>query len=231
MDEGWIRWILEDFALPYKTLHDADVRAGSLRARYDTIVLPSIGAHGIREGNAQGSMPPDLCGGLGAEGEAALASFVREGGRLVCLDAACEYALGMFPARDLPVEDATAKLDAKKFSCPGSLLGVDLAPLRTALNAPMIVGLPAQLVVPFQKSRAFTIGENAKPGTVDVIARYSEKDVCRSGWILGPDLIQGKPMAVIASVGEGQVVLFGAPIEFRAQSEACFPMFFNALYR
>jgi hypothetical protein len=230
MDEGWIRWILEDFSLPYRTLHDADVRAGGLRVRLDTIVLPSIGARGIREGHAAGSMPPELCGGLGAEGEAALVAFVREGGRLVCLDASCDYALGMFPARDLGVEEATSKVDGKKFSCPGSLLAVDLA-ARSALNAPMLVGLPPQIVVPFQKSRAFTLTENARPGAVDAIARYSEKDVCRSGWILGPEHIQGRAMAVIATVGEGQVVLFGAPIQFRAQSEACFPLFFNALYR
>ena len=127
MDEGWIRWILRQYELPYRTLHDADVRAGGLRARFDTILLPSIGAGSLREGNAAGSMPPEYCGGLGAEGEAALAAFVREGGRLVCLDASCDYALKMFPARELPVEEVTSKLDAKKFSCPGSLLAVDLA--------------------------------------------------------------------------------------------------------
>ena len=38
-------------------------------------------------------------------------------------------------------------------------------------------------------------------------------------------------MALVANVGEGQVVLFGAPVEFRAQSEASFPFLFNALYR
>jgi hypothetical protein len=38
-------------------------------------------------------------------------------------------------------------------------------------------------------------------------------------------------MAVVAAVDSGQVVLFGAPIQFRAQSEASFPLLFNALYR
>ena len=38
-------------------------------------------------------------------------------------------------------------------------------------------------------------------------------------------------MGVIAGVGEGQVVLFGAPVEFRAQSEAAFQLLFNELYR
>jgi hypothetical protein len=231
MDEGWIRWILEHFGLPYRTLHDADVRAGHLRARFETILVPSIDARTIREGHAAGSMPPEYCGGLGGEGEAALTAFVREGGRLVCLDDSCEWALQAFAARELPVESVTAKLDAKKFSCPGSLLAVDLAP-RSALNAGMQIGLPPQLLVPFTRSKAFAItAEGPAAKGVDAIARYAERDLCRSGWILGPEHIAGKVMALVATVGEGQVVLFGAPVEFRAQSEASFPLLFNALYR
>jgi hypothetical protein len=184
----------------------------------------------LRDGHAAGSMPPEFCGGLGSEGAAALSAFVREGGRLVCLDASCEYALELFPSKELPVEDVTSKLDGKKFSCPGSLLAVDLAP-RTPLNSPMLVGLPQALVVPFQRSRAFAIAGEPGSKTVEAIARYSDRDLCRSGWICGADLIAGKPMAVIAAVGAGQVVLFGAPVQFRAQSEASFPLLFNALYR
>jgi Zinc carboxypeptidase len=231
MDEGWIRWILARFELPYRTLHDADVRAGGLRGRYDTILLPSTGARSLREGHAAGSMPPEHCGGLGAEGAAALAAFVREGGRLVCLDASCDYALELFTPKELPVEEITGKLDAKKFSCPGSLLAVDLA-ARTPLNSQMLVGLPAQLVVPFQRSRAFAIAADGPAAkSVDVVARYADRDVCRSGWIFGPEHLAGKAMAVVATVDAGQVVLFGAPVQFRAQSEASFPLLFNALYR
>jgi hypothetical protein len=94
----------------------------------------------------------------------------------------------------------------------------------------MLVGLPSQLVVPFQRSRAFGIAEGAAK-TVDTIARYADRDLCRSGWILGADQIAGKAMAVVATVESGQVVLFGAPVQFRAQSEAAFPLLFNALYR
>ena len=175
MDEGWIRWILRQYELPHRTLHDADVRAGALRSRFDTILLPSIGARTLREGHAAGSMPPEYCGGLGAEGEAALAAFVREGGRLVCLDASCDYALRMFPPRELPVEEVTSKLDAKKFSCPGSLLAVDLA-ARTPQSSPLLIGLPQRLVVPFQKSRAFTItAERARPA-----GRRAARALCRA---------------------------------------------------
>ncbi|HZM91140.1 MAG TPA: M14 metallopeptidase family protein, partial [Blastocatellia bacterium] len=40
MDEGWTRWVLEQYEFPYKTLHNADIKAGRLREKFDAILLP-----------------------------------------------------------------------------------------------------------------------------------------------------------------------------------------------
>ena len=40
MDEGWTRFVLEQFEFPYTTLHDDDITRGRLANRYDVIVLP-----------------------------------------------------------------------------------------------------------------------------------------------------------------------------------------------
>ena len=43
MDEGWTRWVLEQYGFQYTTLHNADVRAGALKDKYDAIILPDQG--------------------------------------------------------------------------------------------------------------------------------------------------------------------------------------------
>ena len=35
MDEGWTRWVLEQYDFNLTTLHNADIRAGKLRDKYD----------------------------------------------------------------------------------------------------------------------------------------------------------------------------------------------------
>ncbi len=41
MDEGWTRLMLEQFQFPFKSVMEAEIRAGGLNAKYDVIVLPS----------------------------------------------------------------------------------------------------------------------------------------------------------------------------------------------
>src|SRR2546428_14034869 len=51
MDEGWARYVLEQFDLPFTSLEDKDVRAGNLRSRFDTVVLPNQHADAIVNGH------------------------------------------------------------------------------------------------------------------------------------------------------------------------------------
>src|SRR5438105_878239 len=37
IDEGWTRWVLEQYEFPYTTIHNMDVRAGTLRRLFDAI--------------------------------------------------------------------------------------------------------------------------------------------------------------------------------------------------
>ena len=39
MDEGWTRWVLEQYEFNLTSIHNADVRAGKLRQKFDAIIL------------------------------------------------------------------------------------------------------------------------------------------------------------------------------------------------
>ena len=218
MEAGWTRWVFDQHELVYDTLKNARVRAGDLRRDYDVILFQGQDPNSISSGFRRGTVPEAYAGGVGSEGERALDRFVREGGRIVAIEAATDYVAEIF---DLGVSSAVERLNASDFYIPGSILEMRPEPGH-ALN----VGLPESVGAWFSRaSRAFDVSDPS----VRVTARFSDGNPLRSGWLLGPEHVAGKPAVVETSVGEGSVVLFGFQPNYRAQTVATWPMLFNAL--
>src|SRR5262249_47034844 len=86
IDEGWTRFVFEQqMDVDYQTLHDRDIQAGGLRARFDAVVIPGQSPTSIVTGWPAGTMPEEYTGGLGAKGIAALRAFAEAGGTLIAL--------------------------------------------------------------------------------------------------------------------------------------------------
>jgi len=79
MDEGWTRWLLEQFGFDYSSVGNPDILAGGLRQRFDALVFPDQSAASIVDGFKPGSMPPELTGGLGPERRRRAAGVRRRG--------------------------------------------------------------------------------------------------------------------------------------------------------
>lgn len=236
MDEGWTRWLLEQFRLPYRNVTDSAVKAGRLRDQFDVLLVPDMSLREMRDGMPASQVPPRYAGGLGEAGLAALRAFVADGGTLVLLDRATELAtttLGVgvhritVPARldegtgtdsSRGAGGATAPLYA-----PGSVLRV-----LVDRRAPLAYGMPDTAAVYFTNSTSFDVPAGSP---VRVVARYPERgeDILLSGYLQGADAIAGKAAAVVAPVGRGRVVLFGFRPQYRGQSYGTFRMLFNAL--
>ncbi|HEX7175217.1 MAG TPA: M14 family zinc carboxypeptidase [Pyrinomonadaceae bacterium] len=223
MDEGWTRWVLEQEGFKYRSLLDAEARAGSLRAKYDAIVLPDQSARAIFEGHRKGTMPDELTGGLGEEGVRALREFVERGGTLVCLNSASNFAIEHLK---LPVRNALAGLRRTDFFVPGSILRIVLDK-----SHPITEDMPQESVAWFEDSPAFEIaGDPAALPRVKIVARYPQSgNPLLSGWLLGEQHLRGRAALVEVGMGEGRVILFGFRPQYRAQSLATYPLLFNAI--
>jgi hypothetical protein len=226
MDEGWTRWAFENqLRLRYSSLQDTEVRAGNLRAKFDSIIIPDHAPRALLEGYRKGSMPEELTGGLGKEGVKALREFVERGGTLVALNNASDFAIEQL---NLPVRDVTADLKRTEFYCPGSIL-------RTVLDTthPLAKGMPRESIAWVEDSPVFEIKSDPLALVrVRVIARYPDSGTpLLSGWLLGAERIRGKAALVEVGLGEGKIYLFGFRPQYRAQSLATYPLLFNAISR
>lgn len=218
MDEGWTRWVFDNFNVPYETLRDADVRRGDLRSRFDVIVLPSQNAKDITEGHAAGSYPQELTGGITGQGVENLRRFVEEGGTLICFDAATELALKRL---NLPLKNVLEGMPRKEFYCPGSILRLDVS-----TDEWLARGMDAQVDAYFINSSAF---EATDARRVRVVARYAKDGLLRSGWLLGEKHLAGRIALAEVRVKDGRVILFGFRPQHRGQAWATFPFIFNAI--
>ncbi len=243
IDEGWSRWVLEQEHIKYSSLDDAGIKSGDLEAKYNFIVIPDQSATAILNGYKAGKMPPEYTGGMGLAGVKALREFVKQGGTLVCLNRASTFAIEQFK---LPVRDVVANLSEKEFFVPGSILRIELD-----MTSPLTQGMPKETIAWVEDSPVFEV---VSSGTADVspasrgssptvreglvsaspevrvIARYpTDKNSLLSGWLLGESRIRGKAALVEVTMGKGRIILFGFRPQYRGQSLATYPLFFNAI--
>ena len=231
MDEGWTRLVLEQFGFPYQTLKDDDITGGDLSERLDVFILPSDTTDRIvgkwekdetdEDESKEFSVPPAYRSGIGQEGVKAIKRFVEDGGTLLTLNGACEFAIEEL---DLQVRNTLRGQSSKAFFCPGSTLK---ATVNT--NHPLGYGMPDETLILFWDSPAFEIRHSRFSERYELIVEYPEKAILQSGWLVGEDQLAEQAAMVSARYGAGRVILFGFRPQFRAQTRGTFKLFFNAL--
>jgi hypothetical protein len=219
MDEGWTRWVFDQYRIPFTTITARDLRAGNLASRFDAIIVPDQAPRLISQGPVT-AYPDSLKGGIGESGATALSAFVDAGGTLLAFNDASEYAID---ALGLPVRNVLARTRPTDFYAPGSLIRVELErghPLTAGVTAP-------HSAVWFETSPAFDVTDTTQ---ATVVARYpASGDPLLSGWLLGAPKLAGKAAMVDVRRGRGRVVLYGFRPQYRGQSMSTFPLIWNAL--
>lgn len=218
IDEGWTRWLLEDFGFPYQSLRNPDIDAGNLRQHFDVIVFPDQPASQISAGYELGAMPEEYTGGLNSRAAANLRAFAEQGGTLVFLNRSANYAVEHL---HLDVKNVVAGVPSRDFYSPGSILNATLD-----THSPLAWGLPENIAIWSEESPAWEVPAASKD---KVIVRYPADHLLASGWLLGEAYIKDRAALVEVPLGQGRVILFGFRPQYRAQSYQTFKLFFNAV--
>jgi hypothetical protein len=232
MDEGWSRWVLEQYGFPIVTLHPEDFTS-PLSAKVDVVIVaddarvPVQSADNGRGGQGGGrggrggpgtTIRPEYAYQLTPADLRAFEQFIRGGGTLVCLSTASTFAIQQFT---LPVRNVVAGLRPEEFFLRGSI--VEVTPDRAH---PVMAGMPEKAAVFVDGSPVFETLDGFK-GTV--LAKYQDAgSPLLSGYLIGEKYLQGKAAALDVQLDAGHVILLGFRPEWRGQPFGTFKVLFNA---
>lgn len=235
MDEGWTRWVLEQFEFNLDTLHNKDIQQGDL-SQYSVIIFPSQRPSSILHGHAEHSMPVPFTGGVGLDGMMKLEAYAKSGGTLIFFDAASDLAIEQF---GLPVRNVISDLSSSSFFIPGSLIRMNVD-----TDNRLALGMMEEVAASFNRSRAFQKYTQRKSGeggvediadapehVVNEVTKYADQDLLMSGWAMGEDrYLKNKSAMVHLPYGDGNMVLFGFRPQFRGQPRGTYKLIFNSIY-
>jgi len=253
IDEGWTRFVLEQYEFPLATISNEQIRSGEFTNQVDVLLFPAIDpsiiskgvpAKESRDGRWWTPLPPEYSGGIDTfpepddqatkkkkkddvkktKGGERIKTWVEAGGTVVALDSSSQYFIDLF---HLPVDDVLVKVDRDHFNCPGSTLRVEMN-----MDSPLSFGMQAEEAVYFADSPAFQTRVPDPRFKRTVIARYpdDDKDILLSGYLDGGKLLKKRAAVVEIEVGKGRVILIGFRAQHRAQPLRTFKLLFNTLY-
>lgn len=221
MDEGWTRWLLDDYGFEYTTLHPQDLRAagsaaedditipGDARSQWPSFVSDRAPATVVRAPLAQRfdvilfthqSARSILDGSSSRTTPTVYRGGIGEAG----LNALREFidaggtAVSLGAATDLfiehwpiPVKDAAADLSSDELLIPGTIVNIETDPAH-----PLAWGMPRESYGYFIRSPFFTLNEGFASQHASVAVRYPNTSVRASGWLRGEEHVAGRAAAV-----------------------------------
>ncbi|HUE90250.1 MAG TPA: M14 family zinc carboxypeptidase [Vicinamibacterales bacterium] len=249
---GWVRLAFDRWEIPYDLIHKDHAIQGSLRGKYDVIVMPHQGNSGksivYEQPKLSKPLPyrkndkfksfgmysetEDVRGGMGLEGAAEFAKFVRDGGVLMTFGVASN-----FPAAFGLTRMVDAQNPAPGWYAPGPYVQAEIL----HPSHPVLYGYQGQKTVPMRwaagpllqvQGQGGPAGPAPPPGpeTPTILVRFQGGDAgVLSGLLRGADQVRNRPAVVDAPVGNGRIILYVNNPIYRWQTFGEHGMVFNAL--
>ncbi|HDP97987.1 MAG TPA: hypothetical protein ENN22_02250, partial [bacterium] len=216
IDEGWTRWVLEQFEIPFQSLFDVDMRKAKLSELWDVIIIPDLNERTIVEGVSDKIFPPQYTGGIGKAGIENLKRFVEQGGTLITMNSAARFAIHQF---ELTIEDSSQNLQRQDFFIPGSILQARVTP-----SHPIAYGYGDTVAIFYRRSPIFNVQQGI------TVLQYPQTNPLLSGWVNGEQHLFQKSALVEVPYGSGRIIMIGFPALYRGQAHATFKFLFNAIF-
>mgnify|MGYP001025989922 FL=1 len=246
MASGWIRWLFEQFELPYKLVFAQELDAGGLEAKYDALVfvggsIPRVQTAGQGgAGGGRGYQQPvpanlpeaykDRVGRVTLEKTVpVIRRFIEAGGTVLALDSACvlaeHFGLPLANALVERAQDGTeTPLRSEKFYVPGSILRARVDP-----GHPLAYGMPETADVFYDNTPAWTLPPDAGLKGISPVVWFDDGRLLRSGWAWGESYLKRTVQVAEAKMGKGKLFLYGPEIAFRGQPHGTFKLLFNGI--
>ncbi len=230
MDEGWTRLVLENYEFDFIQIFNKDMKEKDLKKRYDVIIIPDMSTEVIKTGKYGGEYkrynrpkPPEYEGGIEKEGVENLKQFIeKDGGRLVVLGDACNFAIEEL---ELRIRNVLKDVKSNEFFCPGSLIS-----LIVDNTNPIGYGMEENIIGYQDNNIAFQTSVPFGQYDRSIVVRYPDKDILKSGFLHGEDNLFRKAALVELKQKAGHVVLMGFKVQNRHQTFGTFKLLFNSLH-
>jgi Zinc carboxypeptidase len=223
MDEGWTRWLLEQYEFEFVTLRPGDFRS-PLADKVDVVILTEDGRLPLDSNGGRGrggggrAVRPEYADAVSPADLEGFERFIRSGGTLVCLGGASTFAIQQFK---LPVRNVVASLRPEEFFLRGSIVEVTTDP-----SHPVMAGMPEKAAIFVDSSPVF---ETLEGFSGRVLATYAESgSPLLSGYLIGEKYLQGKAAALDVALEQGHVILLGFRPQWRGQPFGTIKILFNA---
>jgi hypothetical protein len=256
MDEGWTRWLLEQYGFEFVILHPEDFHS-PLQDKVDVLILasdaripiPGGGGRGGGEGRGEPAAPPAAAARAGGAGRAAGAAQAGGRGGGAARAVRPEYAYTL-TQEDLQGFDAfirsggtlvcfngACRFAIQQFKLPVKnavdglkseefFLRGSIVEVTTDPAHRLMAGMPQKAAIFVDGSPVFETLEGFK-GTA--LAKYPETgSPLLSGYLIGEKHLQGKAAALDVELDQGHVILLGFCPEWRDQSFGTFRIVFNS---
>ncbi len=226
MTEGWLRYVFDQYKVPYETVHPKDVAKKDFSGKYDILVFAGASESEIESGKPPKKWekwstpaPPEYSGGIGEKGEKLLKEMTKAGKLLVFMEESCNYAINKFK---LPVTNIME--ENSKVVCPGSYLRVEVK------ASPLTAGMEGNAAVFFNSTPTFETrlprvsGESRSTPLV-----FADRGLLLSGWLEGEAELARRSLLVDYRKDKGRIILIGPDVIHRTHSEGMYKIMFNSL--